>query len=55
MHGVMQLGMLHNLYYYPSGSPRGGRWYIGYSPSSKRVSRIKQKVGELLDRRNGAP
>jgi RNA-directed DNA polymerase len=39
----------------PHLSPRGGRRYIGYSPSSKSVSRIKQKVGELLDRRNGAP
>jgi len=39
----------------PHISPRGGGWYIGYSPSKKSVSRIKQKVGELLDRRNGAP
>ncbi len=28
---------------------------MGYSPSKKSVSRIKQKVRELLDRRNGAP
>jgi RNA-directed DNA polymerase len=39
----------------PHISPRGGGRYIGYSPSKKSVSRIKQKVGELLDRRNGAP
>jgi RNA-directed DNA polymerase len=38
----------------PHLSPRGGRRYIGYSPSSKSVRRIKQK-GELLGRRNGAP
>ena len=29
--------------------------YIGYSPSNKSVARIKQKVGELLEVRNGAP
>jgi hypothetical protein len=39
----------------PHLSFRGGRKYIGYSPSSKSVSRIKQEVGELLDRRNGTP
>ena len=42
----------------PHINPRdGGRYigYIGYSPSQESVSRIKQKVGELLDRRNGAP
>jgi RNA-directed DNA polymerase len=39
----------------PHFNPRGGRRYLGYSPSQKSVSRIKQKVGELLDRRNGAP
>jgi RNA-directed DNA polymerase len=39
----------------PHISPRGGGRYLGYSPSKKSVSRIKQKVGELLDRRNGAP
>ncbi len=39
----------------PHISPRGGGRYIGYSPSKKSVSRIKQKVGELLDRRNVAP
>ena len=39
----------------PHISPLGGGRYIGYSPSKKSVSRIKQKVGELLDRRNGAP
>jgi RNA-directed DNA polymerase len=38
----------------PHISPRGGGRYIGYSPSQKSVSRIKQKVGELLDRRNMA-
>jgi RNA-directed DNA polymerase len=36
----------------PHISPRGGGKYIGYSPSKKSVSRMKQKVGELLDRRN---
>ena len=30
-------------------------WAIGYSPSKKSVERMKQKVGELLDRRNVAP
>jgi len=39
----------------PHINPRGGHRYLGYSPSKKSVSRIKQKVGELLDRRNGAP
>jgi len=39
----------------PHINPRGGGRYLGYSPSQKSVSRIKQKVGELLDRRNGAP
>ena len=39
----------------PHISPLGGGRYIGYSPSKKSVSRIKQNVGELLDRRNGAP
>ena len=39
----------------PHISPRGGGRYIEYSPSKKSVSRIKQKVGELLDRRNVAP
>ena len=35
--------------------PRDGGEYIRYSPSNKSVGRIKQKVGELLERRNGAP
>jgi RNA-directed DNA polymerase len=39
----------------PHINPRSGRRYMGYSPSPKSVSRIRQKVGELLDRRNGAP
>jgi RNA-directed DNA polymerase len=39
----------------PHINPRGGGRYIGYSPSNKSVRRIKQKVGELLDRQNGAP
>jgi len=39
----------------PHISPRTGREYMGYSPSKKSVDRIKQKVGELLDRRNVAP
>jgi RNA-directed DNA polymerase len=39
----------------PHINPRDGGEYIGYSPSSKSVGRIKQKVGELLERRNVAP
>jgi RNA-directed DNA polymerase len=39
----------------PHISPRTGREYIGYSPSKKSVEQIKQKVGELLERRNVAP
>src|SRR6266851_568425 len=39
----------------PHINPRDGGEYIGYSPSDKSVGRIKQKVGELLERRNGAP
>ena len=39
----------------PHINPRDGGEYIGYSPSNKSVGRIKQKVGELLDVRNGAP
>ena len=38
--------------YQPARTARGT---IGYSPSKKSVSRIKQNVGALLDRRNGAP
>ena len=38
----------------PHINPCDGHRYIGYSPSQKSVSRIKQKVGELLDCRNGA-
>jgi len=39
----------------PHINPRDGGEYLGYSPSNKSVGRIKQKVGELLERRNGAP
>jgi RNA-directed DNA polymerase len=39
----------------PYISPRTGRLYMGYSPSKKSVARIKEKVAELLDSRNGAP
>jgi RNA-directed DNA polymerase len=39
----------------PHINPRGGGRYLGYSPSKKSVGRIKQKVGELLERRNVAP
>ena len=39
----------------PHINPRDGGEYIGYSPSNKSVGRIKQKVGELLERRNVAP
>ena len=39
----------------PHISPRTGNQYLGYSPSAKSVSQIKQNVGELLERRNVAP
>src|SRR6266567_7630470 len=39
----------------PHINPRDGGEYIGYSPSKKSVGQIKQKVGELLERRNVAP
>jgi len=39
----------------PHINPRDGGRYIGYSPSAKSVGRIKQKVGDLLERRNVAP
>jgi RNA-directed DNA polymerase len=39
----------------PHINPRDGGRYIGYSPSNKSVGRIKQKVGDLLERRNVAP
>jgi len=39
----------------PHINPRGGGRYLGYSPSKKSVGRIKQKVRELLERRNVAP
>ena len=39
----------------PHYSPRTGREYLGYSPSQKSVSQMKQNVGELLERRNVAP
>jgi RNA-directed DNA polymerase len=39
----------------PHYSPRTGREYIGYSPSNKSVSRIKAKVGSLLEPSNVAP
>jgi RNA-directed DNA polymerase len=39
----------------PHINPRDGGRYLGYSPSKKSVGRIKQKVGDLLERRNVAP
>jgi RNA-directed DNA polymerase len=39
----------------PHINPRDGREYIGYSPSKKSVGQSKQKVGELLERRNVEP
>jgi len=39
----------------PHINPRGGGRYLGYSPSKRSVGRIKQQVGELLERRNVAP
>lgn len=39
----------------PHVNTRNGAQYLGYSPSDKSVGRMKQKVGELLDRRNVAP
>src|SRR5450432_71693 len=39
----------------PHYSQRTGRKYIGYSPSKKSVSRIKEKVGDLLVPGNVAP
>jgi RNA-directed DNA polymerase len=39
----------------PHLNPGDGGRYLGYSPSKKSVGRIKQKVGELLERRNVAP
>jgi RNA-directed DNA polymerase len=39
----------------PHYSMRTGREYIGYSPSKKSVSRIKEKVGDLLVPSNVAP
>ena len=39
----------------PHINPRDGGRYLGCSPSKKSVSRIKQKVGDLLERRNVAP
>jgi RNA-directed DNA polymerase len=38
----------------PHINPCDGHRYIGYSPSRKSMSRIKRKVGELLDGRDGA-
>ena len=32
----------------PRHLPKGGRWYLGASPSKKSVQRIKTKIGELL-------
>ena len=32
-----------------------GRWYLGASPSRRSVKRVKDKIGDLLDRRNTAP
>jgi RNA-directed DNA polymerase len=34
---------------------KDGSWYLGASPSKKSVSRLRQKVGELLVRHNVAP
>lgn len=39
----------------PHINPQDGGRYLGCSPSKKSVGRIKQKVGELLERRNVAP
>jgi RNA-directed DNA polymerase len=39
----------------PHYSMRTGQEYIGYSPSKKSVSRIKEKVGDLLAPGNVAP
>jgi RNA-directed DNA polymerase len=39
----------------PHINPQDGARYLGYSPSKKSVGRVKQKVGELLERRNVAP
>lgn len=39
----------------PHIHPGDGGRYLGYSPSKKSVGRVKQKVGELLERRNVAP
>ena len=38
-----------------ASGPTEAWWKAVSGPSHKRVSRIKQKVGELLDRRNVAP
>ena len=32
----------------PRHLPKGGRWYLGASPSKKSVLRVKTKIGELL-------
>jgi RNA-directed DNA polymerase len=32
----------------PRNLPKGGRWYLGASPSKKSVQRIKTKIGALL-------
>ena len=39
----------------PHYSRRTGRQYMGYSPSNKSVSRIKEKVGDLLGPENVKP
>jgi len=39
----------------PHFNPRGGRRYLGYSPSQKSVSRIKQKVGNCWIAGTGHP
>lgn len=36
----------------PKFAPQGGRRYLGASPSRKSVQRIKDKIGDLLSRRN---
>lgn len=39
----------------PKFAPQNGRKYLGASPSRKSVQRVKDKIGELLMRRNKAP
>jgi RNA-directed DNA polymerase len=39
----------------PHRMKKDGRWYLGASPSKKSVSRLRQKVGDVLVRQNIAP